>query len=98
MTDGTDHYAGAGDGQCLGIKNDGDRCTNGVYGSNVCCGTHKRASDVTLAPEQHDREYYKCHECGWQPAEWAGSGEPPACSCCGVEFPVGAVEFPGGDA
>ncbi|WP_435069193.1 hypothetical protein [Haloplanus sp. C73] len=44
VTDGG--YDGAGDGQCLAIKNDGERCTNGTYGSDDLCGTHKRADDV----------------------------------------------------
>lgn len=85
----TNGYAGAGDGQCLALKNDGERCTNGVYGSNHCCGTHKRANDVTLAPESDDRTYFKCPECGWQPADYAGSGSAPICGDCGVEFPLG---------
>jgi len=80
-------YAGAGDGQCLAIKADGERCTNGVYGSSHCCGTHKNVDDVTLAPEEDDHEYYYCDECGWQPAEWEqGGGNPPICADCGIEF------------
>lgn len=82
-----DHYAGAGDGQCLALKNDGARCTNGVYGSDHCCGIHKRAEDVTLAPEQDDRDWFYCNECGWQPADYeSGGGSPPFCSWCSVEF------------
>jgi ribosomal protein L37AE/L43A len=87
-------YAGAGDGQCLGIQNDGERCTNGVYGTDDCCGTHKRASDVTLAPEKDDRDWFRCPECGWQQADYErGGGGPPYCSWCGVEFPADAEKF-----
>ena len=82
-------YSGAGDGQCLALKADGERCTNGVYGSNVCCGTHKNASDVTLAPEKDNRVWFECPECGWQPADYAGAGTAPMCADCGVEFPPG---------
>lgn len=91
----TQHYDGAGDGQCLAIKgSDGERCTNGVYGSRVVCGTHMNASDVTVAPETTDREFYLCPECGWQTAEWEQpGGDPPYCSSCGVEFPIGSVPF-----
>lgn len=82
---GTDHYDGAGDGQCLAIKDtDGERCTNGVYGSNHLCGTHKNASDVTLAPHEDEREWQLCEHCGWQPAAYRGP--VAACGCCGVRF------------
>jgi hypothetical protein len=80
----SEHYDGAGDGQCLAIKaSDGERCTNGVYGSNEFCGHHKRASDVTTAIEVSDAEWVRCDECGWQKAEWDGP-DPPCCSWCGV--------------
>jgi len=79
-------YSGAGDGQCLALKVDGERCMNGVYGSNHCCGTHKNASDVTLAPEKDDQDWFKCSECGWQPAHYAGFGTAPMCKDCGAEF------------
>lgn len=85
------YYSGAGDGQCAAIQaSDGDRCPNGVYGSNDCCGTHKRADDVDYAPEQDDDPWFRCPGCGWQPASYGGPGTAPACSECGVEFPVGA--------
>ena len=80
-----EHYDGAGDGQCLAIKaSDGERCMNGVYGSNDFCGHHMRASDVTTAIEVSDREWVQCDECGWQKAEWEPA-EPPFCSWCGVQ-------------
>lgn len=80
-------YAGAGDGQCLALKSDGEQCTNGVYGTDYCCGTHKNATDVTLAPDEDDRDWFYCDECGWQPADSEhGDGSSPHCSHCGVEF------------
>lgn len=95
---GTDRYSGAGDGQCLAIRDsDGERCTNGVYGSSDYCGTHKRASDVTSAIEKSDSQWVRCDECGWQKADWA-PGEPPFCSWCGCEI-VGDYEVrEGGEA
>lgn len=45
-------YDGAGDGQCKAIKADGERCTNGNYGSDDLCGVHKRASDVETVDDQ----------------------------------------------
>lgn len=82
------NYRGAGDGQCLALKkSDGERCTNGVYGSRLRCGHHMNASDVTLAYEDSDRHFYWCPECGFQPAEYGGGGEA-FCSGCGVEFPL----------
>jgi len=82
-------YSGAGDGQCLALKTYGERCTNGVYWSNVCCGTHKNASGVTLAPKTDDRDRFKCLECGWQPAQYAGFGTASMCKDCGAEFSLG---------
>jgi hypothetical protein len=87
-------YSGAGDGQCCGLKNDGQRCENGVYGDDVFCGTHKNADRVHLAPYDDEREWYRCSECGWQPADWPdGGGDPPHCSKCGIEFGPRIVEF-----
>lgn len=72
-----DFYDGAGDGQCLAIKaSDGERCLNGVYGSNEFCGHHKNAEDVTTAIEESDDTRVYCDECGWQKASQA-PGEPP---------------------
>lgn len=90
-----DYYAGAGDGQCLALRRiDGERCTNGVYGSNELCGTHMLASDVTKASERSVRDWFKCSECGWQTADYEkGGGGPPFCSHCGVEFPYEAEEY-----
>lgn len=80
------YWNGAGDGQCLAIKkSDGERCQNGVYGTNRCCGTHKNAEGVTLAPETDDREYYYCTYCGFQPAAY--QGEVEICGSCQVEYP-----------
>lgn len=95
LPDGGSYYSDAGDGQCLAIKDsDGERCTNGVYGSNLCCGTHKNADDVTLAPEQDDREWRRCSGCGWQPCEWEqGGGDPPFCSWCSCRFPADAERW-----
>ena len=82
-------YRGAGDGQCIAIKNDGQRCTNGVWGSNHCCGLHQRVDDPRLAPEEDDRSWFHCSECGWQQAVFAGAGTAPTCDGCGVEFELG---------
>jgi len=96
--DGGQYYSGAGDGQCVAIKDgDGERCTNGVYGSTQFCGTHKNASGVTVAPVQDGRDWFRCPECGWQPAEYEqGGGSPPYCSWCGIEFPTDAAKWPPG--
>lgn len=48
----SDGYDGAGDGQCKAIKADGERCTNGTYGSNDLCGTHMNASDVETVDDE----------------------------------------------
>lgn len=92
----TGDYSGAGDGQCLALKLDDERCENGVFHENVCCGTHLRANDVTLAPEVDDRDWFQCPECGWQPAEYAGSGSEPMCAHCGCELPT-AERYADGD-
>jgi len=87
-TDGGRSYAGAGDGQCLAVKDsDGERCTNGVYGSNDFCGTHKRADDVTSAIEAatEGAKWVRCQECGWQKAQWDGP-DPPSCAYCSVRI------------
>lgn len=88
-------YAGAGDGQCCAINiKDQTRCSNGVYGSNVCCGIHKRARDVRLAPDEDDQHWFECEWCGWQPATWEqGGGGPPYCSECGLEYGPGYIEW-----
>lgn len=91
-----DLYDGAGDGQCLAIKaSDGDRCTNGVYGSNEFCGRHMNASDVTTAIEASDDYWVYCEECGWQKAEWE-SADPPYCAWCGCQVGAGYEVREGG--
>lgn len=80
-------YVDAGDGQCLAVKDsDGQRCTNGVRGTNLVCGIHINASDVTYVDKIDEREYYWCRGCGFQPGNFLGGGEA-VCSQCGVEFP-----------
>lgn len=76
-------YSGA-EPQCIGLKNDGGRCTNGTTYSTTLCGMHKKIDDLDLAPDGDDREWYWCAECGWQPAQEKGS--VPRCSNCGDEL------------
>jgi len=86
-------YTGAGDGQCVAVKRDGQRCTNGVCGANPCCGTHMNVDDPKLAPESGERDWLRCTECGWQQADYAGAGTEPVCSMCGVEFSIDALRW-----
>lgn len=82
----SEHYDGAGDGQCLAIKaSDGERCTNGVYGSNEFCGHHKRASNVTTAIEVSYVLWIRCDECGFQRLGYEDP-DPPCCTRCGVRL------------
>lgn len=81
--------------QCcaLNIK-DKTRCSNSVYGRDVCCGVHKSARGVRLAPDEDDRDWFECRVCGWQPATWKqGGGGPPYCSGCGLEYAPGFIEW-----
>lgn len=79
--------------QCIALKADGERCTNGTTYSPTLCGTHKKVDDPDLAPDQDEREWGKCPHCGWQPLGWSGSGNPPHCGCCGVELPSDAPRW-----
>lgn len=79
--------------QCVAKKGDGERCANGTTYSPILCGTHKRVDDVTLVPDEDDREWCKCPHCGWQPVTWGASGDPPYCGACGVEIPYEAPRW-----
>lgn len=92
MSDTTPAYNSV-EPQCVAVKGNGDRCTNGTTYSPILCGTHKRVTDIELAPDTDDRDWFECPDCGWQPVTSSGTSDQPTCPVCGDAFPDPRTEW-----